>query len=505
MATVKFGTFSKRRNSTKVPTTELSDSRTVTLKEATSQDRPIFKVSGNNFNYNYCEWDGKYYFIDEIESLINNEVAIHCIMDPLATYKSYITGSTQFVSYSADGTRTAPAWLEDTRIPVLKSATVDKVSGSISLLDNTLQGAYILSVVGKESAVTYICTLANVKDVIAAISTWETQEMSTAKAQIQVHTTGGSTDFGDAIDTLNQTIATIGNSMVNTGFIGNAYAEAPSCIRSCIWVPFTNPISEGWGDIWLGNFDTGVRAKIASTKPNKQLAALSLSIPWQHSDWRRATCEEVYLYLPMVGMVNIPSTEIVNETTINIDPSATATDGVICYEVTAGNQKLGIYSGSCAANYPIGISQQASAGEVFQQLLGGAEKIISTGVQASTSFNPMAWVAGGAAIGMEAFDTTYNTLNARNSRHNTCIGSAGGGAGAGLSLDAYCFTVSHDTVISPTQTDYVATMGVPIMKAIPLSQCSGYTQCANAHIEAPATAGELNAIDAMVNGGFYIE
>ena len=84
MASVSFGTFAKRRNSTKQPST-LSDVRTVTLKEATSQDRPIFICTGNNFNYNYCMWDGKYYFIDEIISLRNNDIEIHCIMDPLAT------------------------------------------------------------------------------------------------------------------------------------------------------------------------------------------------------------------------------------------------------------------------------------------------------------------------------------------------------------------------------------------------------------------------------------
>ena len=127
MAQASFGTFSKRRNSTKQPTS-LSDTRTVTLKETTSQDRPTFIVTGNNFNYNYCSWDGKYYFIEDIESLRNNEIAVHCVLDPLATYKAEIIASTQFVCYSSQA---GNAWLADTRIPVLKSTIVSKATAGI--------------------------------------------------------------------------------------------------------------------------------------------------------------------------------------------------------------------------------------------------------------------------------------------------------------------------------------------------------------------------------------
>ena len=70
MPTVNFGTFSKRRNSTKQPAT-LSDQKTVQLKETTSVDHPTFILSGNNFSYNYCSWDNRYYFITDIRSFHN--------------------------------------------------------------------------------------------------------------------------------------------------------------------------------------------------------------------------------------------------------------------------------------------------------------------------------------------------------------------------------------------------------------------------------------------------
>jgi hypothetical protein len=50
------------------------------------------------------------------------------------------------------------------------------------------------------------------------------------------------------------------------------------------------------------------------------------------------------------------------------------------------------------------------------------------------------------------------------------------------------------------------TMGLPTMKPMALSGCSGYCQCANAHVAATgAEAQELDEIDAYLNSGFYIE
>ena len=497
MATVKFGVFAKRRNSTKVPTNQLSDQRTVTLKETTSQDRPTFIVTGNNFHYNYCEWDGKYYFIEDIESLRNNEIAIHCILDPLATYKSYIKASTQFVSYSSS--EAVQSYLVDTRIPVLKDASVDVRNAAITVLD--ADGKYILSTVGKEGCALFDCSIIKLKDVIASISNWETSGISAAQALIdpQVIST---MDFGAAITALNTTLGSIGEALINCGFVGNAYAQAPSCIRSCIWVPFGYVLHEG-GDlrIWLGNFDTHVDAKRVSAKA--YTGTSSVSIPWQSSGWRRAVCEQVYLYLPLVGMISVPTNEIIKESSFTIDWSATATDGVICYEVKAGSQIIGTYGGQCSANYPIGINQQASAGQMVQTAFAGTEKMLTSAVNSTIS--PISMAAAPAAMGMNAIEAAYNMADTVNTTHASCIGGIGGGAGSGLDLEAHCFTVYHPTVLSESNAAYKAAMGVPVMKAMQLTNLTGFCQCANAHVEAPATAGELNAIDAMLNSGIYIE
>ena len=104
---------------------------------------------------------------------------------------------------------------------------------------------------------------------------------------------------------------------------------------------------------------------------------------------------------------------------------------------------------------------------------------------------------------MNAVSAVYDTFDVANSTHLSCIGGIGGGAGVGLDLYITCYTVAHETVINPT--DMKDTMGLPTMKPLLLSTLTGFCQCANAHVEAPATAGELDAIDSMLNAGFYIE
>ena len=488
MASVSFGVFSKRRNSTKQPTNELSDVRTVTLKEDCSQDRPIFKVTGNNFNYNYCSWDGKYYFIDEIISLRNNEIEVHCVMDPLATYKSYILAGTYFVSYSSQLGNT---WLADTRLPVLKSTTAAKSTASMGSLFSDA-GFYILTAVGKDGCGVYAMDLGKIKDLIAEVSNWSDDGIKDI--------VNDSMNLGYDFSTPESAIESLGKMMTQSGFLGNAYSQAPSCIRSCIWVPFfSSPFVDTGAELYLGAFDTGIHPFILKSGPVS--GSTSVSIPWHFSDWRRGYCEDVYLYLPLVGMVGLASDNLTHVSSITIKYSATATDGCVCYQVIAGNEIIGSYGGQCSANYPIGISQQASAGQIAQTAFAGLEKTVNMAINSSVS--PISAGAAVVGAGLAGTEAVYDLANVALSRNNSCIGGVGGGAGAGLDLNVTCYTVAHDTVISPS--DMKDTMGLPTMKPLAIANLTGFCQLANAHVEAPATAGELDAIDSMINSGFFIE
>ena len=227
----------------------------------------------------------------------------------------------------------------------------------------------------------------------------------------------------------------------------------------------------------------------------------TIDIPWFHNDWRRSICEDVYLYLPLVGMVKLSADSITNASSIIVNYSATATDGCVSYELVCGGEIIGTYGGQCSSNYPIGINQQASAGEIAQSIMAGTDKMVSTAVNSTISPVSMAAVAG--AVALEGVNAVYDTVNVANTTHMTCVGGIGGGSGAGLPLYVECYTVNHETIVTPGSM--AATMGRPVMKPMSLSGLSGYCQCANAHVAAPAQASELDALDHYLNSGFYIE
>lgn len=527
MASVSFGTFTKKRNSTKQPTS-LSDQRTVVLKESCSQDSPIFICTGNNFNYNYCQWDGKYYFINDIISLRNNEIEIHCVLDVLATYKSEITSSTQFVAYSSHNSST---WLPDTRIPVLKNCKVSSNTSLTGILSSI--GCYILSVVGQNSCCTFLVrNEGTLKTLLANISTWMNNGITAADALISTWRgndldtytftpdTNTLIDLGTGIaqtiqsgfqaltgtlaniqKALADSLVTVGRAATDTGFVGNSFQNAPECIRSCIWVPFDYALANtsGQQNIHLGTYDTGLNCYVLQSTP--ATGSNTVNIPWHYSDWRRGYCEDVYLYLPFVGLVAISADSITNASSITINWSATYTDGTIMYKVEAGGEVIGAYGGKCAVNYPLGVAQQASAGEIAQAAWGGAEKVVSQALKSNIS--PVSVIGMVVGTQMAKVSGTYDTVNTALTTHVSSVGGIGGGAAIGLGRDCICYTVAHDLAVTPS--DMSATMGRPTMQPMSLSTLSGFCQCVNGHVAAPATAEELDALDTYLNSGFYIE
>ena len=494
MPTIYFGSVSKRKNSTLQPT--LSSSYDCIIKQPCSIDNPTFVIQDSSFSmaFNYAKWDNTYYFIDSIVSVRNDIWEVSCVIDVLATYKTEILASTQYVCYSSQAGDT---WLADTRIPVLKSTTVSKATTALGIFNST--GFYVLSVVGKTGCETFCVNKSTLTGLISEIQNWQDDGINNIVNNLPSAPSGSSTTE-DALDTLSGVLIGLQEASTRTGFIGNAFSNAPACIRSCIWVPFNlADFSGGSHAIWLGNYDTTKAGFELNATPTT--GSVSVNIPWHFSDWRRGYCEDVYLYLPLVGMVGLSSDSLTHASSITVKYSATGTDGTVCYQVISGNEIIGSYGGQCSANYPIGINQQASAGEVVTSVANGASKMVNAAINSSVSPISAAAVAGGVAI--EGVKAGYETLNIANSTHLSCIGGIGGGAGVGLDLSITCYTVAHDTVVAPSAMK--DTMGLPTMKPLVLSTLTGYCQCANAHVAAPAMGAELDAIDLYLNSGFYIE
>lgn len=491
--TFKFGTFAKRKNSTLQPTTaQLANfvDFSVLFKTPTSLDNPTLQLNySGDFNYNYAVYGNNYYFVRDKVSRNNNLWDVTLELDALATHKTDILNSTQYISYSQ---LSGGNYLPDTRIPILRNATVASNNANIDLL--TTAGSYILSVVGTAGVDVFRTSRGTIQNIIEDLQEWQDDAIDGILSALD----GLPSDA--SIEDIVKEAARINSK---TGFYGNAYENATQCIRSCHWVPFSSVLIGGTeGPINLGLYPTGKTGfKISQSYLSGNIG---LTIPWHYTDWRRVYCENAYLYLPFVGMVSLNVDDLAQSSSLVIKYSATPSDGTICYEVSAGSEIIGTYGGSCAMQIPIGINQRTSAGALVNTLMQGTEKSVSTAINAASSLNPAAWVAGGVGIGFDVANTAYNVTNAALSTTVSTVGGIGGGAAAGLDLQVKCYTVARGTACTPAEM--ADTMGRPTMKPAQISTLAdGYIQCANAHVQMIADAPIMERVDAYLNSGFYKE
>ena len=95
----EFYKFSKRKNSTAVPSGSGLEVE-LTLKNGTSILQPTFLLSADIAEYNYCHFNGRYYWINDITSVRNGLWEVQCRVDVLASWKSEIMETSAFVQYS---------------------------------------------------------------------------------------------------------------------------------------------------------------------------------------------------------------------------------------------------------------------------------------------------------------------------------------------------------------------------------------------------------------------
>ena len=477
---VQIGTVNKRLNSTYQPSTELIHTIDVVLKESCSDYTPTFilKNPSNTFPYNYLKWGNWYYYITNVIRDKNQLVTITCTLDELATFKSNIVNSVQFVAY--DGT--ANTEIIDGRLSVNTSSIVSKSVDSSGSLFET--GSIILGAVGKQNTGMFALSISQMRNVINSIFTNYLDQNDMLPVPLGGFSFTNIQDSWNALIT-NITIAV--RQMIATG-------KAPDSIKSCIFVACpADKFSGSNANIWLGNFDTDVSGKLLDPT-SRAVETHTLSIPWNFTDWRKNTpYTYIYLKLPYVGLIPIPSSQIISATTLNITTFVTQNGDVSHLVYASGGTEqiyIGRFGGNCACNVLIG----ASGDNPVAQLVGGL-------------------TVGGAGIGSAMFATTTAGQIAMGSAAiagflgaiNPLSATAGAGGGGAFTDDAIfaCYCVSHNTNVEPSSVS--AFMGTPTMAVKSLAGLTGYVECKNASVAIDASNDTIARVNNALNGGVYIE
>lgn len=456
MFNVNFGNFSKRKNSTARPAS-LGTAVAVALKEDCSIDRPVFILTAPSFDFNYCQWDDRYYYITDIVSTRNNGWRVSCELDYLATYKDEILATSAFVEYATGGNDQ----IVDTRIGVeygVAGVASDTVGVSPLAADiNTC--SYFLTIIGKESTDTFMVSATALEYIMGTADNW---------ANLII-------DRTDIISTVASSLEQI-----------IASGSAADCVRSAYALPIVTPTGAiGAAEkLYLGNFDTSIYGNRVLGNGNIR-TTVSVSIPHHYSDWRKnAPYEVVQLFLPLYGVVNIPSDIATDSTSLSIDFILNIRSGDFTYYVS-GNGRSGYeicVGGNCAAPIPVGASNVNP-----MQALSSGLSAVSMGA------------AVGAGVGAIAAAAAVSASLVQPAPQST-------GASGGISNRhpfAVCMVYYRNTSAEPASV--APSIGVPLLAQRQLSTLSGYVQTRDASVGGVIHGEFYDRINGALDSGIFIE
>lgn len=468
MATLTYYSFSKRHKSTKQPTS--GTDITVNLKDGVSLTNPVFLLNFSGFpTFNYCQFEGRYYFVTDVRQVRNDLFEVECEEDYLASWKSAI-GSTQAMILYASG---SSANIVDARIPVSAPVYVSNENASLSGITITdgNQGTIILSITGTGSFGNYVMQSSNlIFELMRDIDAWNNFNIQTIEDGLRQRITNGT-----CADNLKGAIALpILAASMTSGTLENLYLGNYPCIDNN-----DHPIK-------------GYRV----TDP-LAIGTCTVNIPWRYNDWRRhSPYTSIYLYLPLIGEQVLSADDLINDSALNIVYSINITSGDISAEVrgASSNRIVCIASSNCAMQTPFG-SANISSGKVAQSLATGAAGVIAAALAPTTGGASAALFAGLTASAGQLLGAMHGESKGG--------GGLGGGASHGLTKVVICSTVSKE--LTDTQANLDAVIGKPVMAKNTIGSYSGFVQTDGAQIEGLMNNNEREVINSLLDGGIYYE
>lgn len=464
MFNVYFGNFAKRKNSTARPAS-LGSAVAVALKEDCSIDRPVFLLTAATFDFNYCQWDNRYYYITDIVSERNNGWRVVCELDFLATYKNEILATTAFVEYATGGNNQ----IVDHRLGVeygVAGVNSKVVGGAIPYMDVDINDAAIfISVVGTTSTDTYCISADALAYLFYRTGTWVDQLLDQSAIDFSSVEAAVGTSLAIVIEGFKQLIAS-----------GNA----ADCIRDAYVLPIVAPTSvlASASPVWLGMFNSQIMANKVVGAGNVE-HTVTVAIPHQYNDWRKQAPYEIcQLFLPLYGTINIPSDIAADSGSLTIRAILNVRSGDYTYYISGSgrNNHEIVVGGNCAAPLAVGAS----------------------------NINLMQAVSAGLGVGVNA--AYGNIVGAAASLASIAPAPHSVGQTGGISNRSpriVCFVYYRNTSDAPTTG--AAVQGIPLQATRRLSTLTGYVQTRDASVSGVIHGEYYDRINGTLDSGVFIE
>lgn len=482
--------FSKRPNSTKQPTSGTNVD--VTLKESTSIETPTFILSGGVSSYENItavKWGSRYYFVTDITSVHNGITELACTLDRMATFKTEIGATSAYIErcYTNHSYVLRDEYTLTTSTNFLESYSGGQLfpsALSTGVIALTLANISPSQATGGTSQIVYfdasggtyaISQLMNALYDNSVISAIEKILNKPYDAILSVRYIPGFT----STDLLGMT----GYSSSNILYFGDhAYSGTINTIKTTGSGPWVYTKSY--------EFDLSTNAHYSIYK------------------WRNlAPYSKWDMFLPFYGTVSIPADEYIDVSgglvTLVIKARIDLTTGEIVYTRYRKKYVAGVsteyiaqeYRTTCGVEIPIqGSNRDALAFSAELAVAAGAVGImVATGGVTVPLMGTAAGASGKAFI--DAYQQNILTAGAFNA-HGTQICTA-------EPNNVYLMQTGFETQTTPTS--YESEIGAPLMEVDTISNRPGYIKCDHASVQMGGTQADKDAINTMLNAGFFYE
>lgn len=516
----------KRDNSTATPTSQPtwftnSVTKDVNLKQPTDVLNPVFTLRmGGHDGQNYLSAFGRYYWITGIKSLANELWEISCKIDPLGSYRGHIQNTSAYVLYDSTPNTEIP----DSRLGVHTTATYsnNQVSMPWGFLqgDGTkfvaLEGDGDLITQGRAQSATGVYIMSDI-DIQAIGMPFNWSEIWNSFANVRDTRAVPFQRMGHSGETLGDLFTLFDGASTWDKFQYGLYiginiipvsvlalvetvkglitgGDALRHVKSAYWLPFKGNWGTGVSQIAIGSYvDTIPTAKRVDDPIVSD--EINISIPYQFSDWRNVQNTEIQLFIPLIGLINIPSSAVRGHSTLNLYFGLNLYSGHLAVRVRCADATIGTYGANVASPILIGDSNP-NAPAITNSIVS------ATAMVAGAVTGTGALTAGAIGAGIQNGLGCIQPIS-------TSVGGIGGGIGNSLGSQIWCTTICHNTSDAPS--DLLPIIGTPtnVLKQL---NGSGFCQTMQAHMSMTAVTGEsypteseVQQVNSALNNGVFLE
>lgn len=441
----------------------------VKLKENTSLMNPVFIIIKNiseQIRYVYWEDTFRYYFVDDVVSITNSISEIHCSVDVLATYKTQIGQSSQYILRSASQ---SDPYIIDRYYPAKVGVeTVDVFNDDNWGFYNTIEdGRFVLGIQGKGT------------NGLGGCLTYYVMTNTQAKAVMQYL-------LGDA--------SFYSISDITAG-LTKAIFNPIQYVSSCMWFPFRPDMGSAVSNLEFGWWDLSISGDdkphfiSSSAKWNKFLAFTIPKHPLTVSRGRwlnSSPFTKLYLNAPAFGQIEIDPSIFIDETKlyvyIDVDViTGTGTLAVICQQ---GNNNVIIDRRYAQIGVPVQVGQNSFNPGAITGLVTTMGALAAGSITAAASVTGIMGTIGNALdtqVGKTSSVSSNGTIINYSSQFELCA-----------------------EFMTPCNED-ITNIGRPLCQTKTVNTLSGFMTVQNPHINSYALDAEREMIDAFMRNGFYYE